>query len=323
MKILVTGGAGYIGSVTVKRLLEAGHEVVVFDNMVYGHDYAVTCPLIKGDLTDREFLFNSLKEYSFDAVIHFAAYALAGESMTNPHKYLYNNVVGGINVLELMREKNISHIIFSSTCAIYGSPRVLPVTEDNEKKPESPYGESKLIFEQILHWYDEIYDIKNICLRYFNAAGASLDGSLGEDHSPETHLIPITIQAALEKRPMTIFGKDYPTPDGTCIRDYIHVEDLALAHMKGLEKLSQTNSSDSFNLGTGNGYSNLDVITMVKKVSGVDFEVQFTERRPGDPPQIYADNKKAREILGFNPQYSDLETIIKTAWVWHLKQKND
>ena len=323
MKILVTGGAGYIGSVTVKHLLEKGHEVKVFDNLLYGHEKAVTCPVIAGDLLDREFLYNSFANDTFDAVIHFAAYALAGESMQNPYKYFNANIQGGLNLLDFMQKKNIKKIVFSSTCAIFGTPGKLPVSEDDVKKPESVYGESKLVFEKILAWYDRIYAIKHVNLRYFNAAGATLDGKLGEDHNPETHIIPIAIKAVLGlQKTFKLYGNDYSTKDGTCVRDYIHVEDLAIAHLQVLELLVKTQKSDSFNLGTGIGYSNFDIINMVKKVSGVDFPIEITEKREGDPPKIYADNKKAKEILQFNPQYSDLETIVKTAWEWHRKTQN-
>jgi UDP-glucose 4-epimerase len=321
MKILVTGGAGYIGSITVKRLLENGFDVVVFDNLKYGHKESVACKLIVGDLTNYQDLEKSLVNEKFDAVIHFAAYALAGESMENPHKYFYNNTIGGLNLLKFMREENISNIVFSSSCSIFGTPKIMPVSETLEKHPESVYAESKLMFENILSWYDKIYNIKHINLRYFNAAGASLDGSLGESHDPETHIIPIAIQVALKKRKkFTLFGDDYPTRDGTCVRDYIHVEDLATVHVQALKLLEKNNQSDRFNIGTGNGYTNKEVIDMVKKISGVDFPVEVSDRRLGDPSEIFADNKKAKNELGFDPKYSDLETIVRTAWEWHKKQ---
>lgn len=319
MRVLVTGGAGYIGSITVKRLLEKGHDVVVFDNLVYGHKEAVPCELVTGDLLDKKFLFESFKDKQFDAVIHFAAYALAGDSMEHPDKYFSGNIQGGLHLLELMRELKISNMIFSSTCAIYGAPQKLPVTESEKKKPESVYGESKLIFETILDWYSKLYPIKHINLRYFNACGAALDGSLGEDHDPETHIIPVAINAVLNNKPFKLFGNDYLTDDGTCIRDYIHVEDLAIAHIQALEKLSEGGENNSYNLGTGNGYSNLQILDMIKKVSGKDLKVEINPRRQGDPPAIYADNTKAKQELGFNPRHSDLETIIKTAWEWHEK----
>jgi len=322
MKVLVTGGAGYIGSITVKELQNKGHEVVVYDNLAYGHKEAVNCPLIVGDLLDQEFLINNVTG-SFDAVVHFAAYALAGESMKDPYKYFKSNLQGGLNLLEFMRKRKIKNIIFSSTCAIYGYPSKLPVAENEPKKPESVYGESKLMFEKILDWYEKVYDIKHINLRYFNAAGATLDGELGEEHDPETHIIPIAIKTALGKySSFKLFGTDYKTPDGTCIRDYIHVLDLASAHIQALDKIQQTKKGDYFNLGTGKGYSNREVLDMVKKVSGVDFKIEEVERRTGDPDAIYADNTKAVKELGFSSKYSDLETIVKTAWAWHSKKNN-
>lgn len=319
MKVLVTGGTGYIGSITVKRLLEKGYEVVVFDNLEYGHKEAVSCKLIIGDLINKDFLFESLKEEKFDAVIHFAAYALAGDSMVNPYKYFNGNIQGGLNLLEYIKENKIPSIIFSSTCAIYGTPQKLPVTENESKKPESVYGESKLIFERILEWYRRLYGINYINLRYFNACGAATDLSLGEMHMPETHIIPVAIQCAMQSLPFSLFGDDYPTPDGTCIRDYIHVEDLATAHIQALEKLVKDGKSDNYNLGTGKGYSNKEVLDMVKKVSGIEFPMEVKPKRAGDPPEIYADNSKAKKELAFNPVHSDLETIITTAWGWHRK----
>lgn len=319
MRILVTGGAGYIGSITVRYLLSQSHEVVVFDNLSYGHKESVSCPLIVGDLVDKKFLFESLKDQKFDGVIHFAAYALAGESMKDPYKYFYNNLTGGLNLLELMNQIQTKNIIFSSTCAIYGTPEKLPVNENESKKPESTYGESKLMLEKIFDWYGKIYDIKNVNLRYFNAAGAAIDSSIGENHNPETHIIPIAIKSALNKTPFSLYGNDYETEDGTCVRDYIHVEDLAIAHLQALNYLIEKNTSDSFNLGAGIGYSNLQILDSIKRISGVDFQVEIKPRRKGDPAIIYADHSKAKEILGFSPKYSDIETIIKTAWQWHSK----
>ncbi len=320
MNVLVTGGAGYIGSVTAKLLQNNGHEVVVFDNLKGGHKESVSSKLVVGDLLNKEDIGSGLKDENFDAVVHFAALALAGESMDQPFSYFQNNILGGLNLLEFMKQKNIKHIVFSSTCAIYGTPKILPVGENAEKSPESVYGESKLAFEKILHWYDEIYGIKHINLRYFNAAGSSLDGSLGENHNPETHIIPLAIKAALEGSEFSLYGNDYDTPDGTCIRDYIHVEDLAQAHILALEKMNKGNISSSYNLGVGKGYSNLEVLEMVKKISGKDFPIKIAPRRLGDPAVVYADNTKARAELGFEPKYSDLETIVKTAWEWHKKQ---
>ncbi|HUV71569.1 MAG TPA: UDP-glucose 4-epimerase GalE [Clostridia bacterium] len=318
MKILVTGGAGYIGSHTVAELLQAGHEVVVFDNLVYGHKEAIKCPLIVGDLLNQKEINQVFEKEEFEGVIHFAAYALAGESMQKPAKYFENNLQGGINLLEAMRNHQVNKIVFSSTCAIYGYPKKLPVAEEEEKKPVSVYGESKLMFEQILAWYDQLLGIKNVCLRYFNAAGASLDGSIGEDHQPETHIIPIAMQTALGQREkFTIFGDDYQTPDGTNIRDYIHVLDLATAHIKALEYLLKEKKSNYFNAGIGKGYSNKEILEMVKKVSGIDFKVEIGPRREGDPEAVYADNGKIKKVLGWEPKYSELKTIIESAWKWH------
>lgn len=319
MKLLVTGGAGYIGSITVKYLLSQGHEVVVFDNLSFGHKDAVNCELVVGDLTDKKLLFESLSNHDFDGVIHFAASALAGESMKNPYKYFQNNILGGLNLLELMREKDVKKIIFSSTCAIYGTPINLPVTEKESKKPESVYGESKLMFEEILKWYDIVYGIKHFNLRYFNAAGAAIDASIGEMHDPETHIIPIAIKCAIDNSPFSLFGNDYETKDGTCVRDYIHVEDLAIAHLQAMSYLSKNMKSESVNLGTGVGYSNLEIINAIKKVSGKDFPVEFKPRREGDPAMIFADNSKAKDLIEFSPKYTELDTIVSTAWQWHIK----
>ncbi len=323
MKLLVTGGAGYIGSVTVAELQRLGHSVTVFDNLVYGHKNAVNCELIEGDLLDKEFLASSIGDSKFDGVIHFAAYAYAGESMQNPYKYFHNNLQSGLNLLEVMREKKIPSIIFSSSCSIYGTPDTIPVNESESKKPESVYGESKLMFETILSWYQKIHGIEFINLRYFNASGAALDGSIGEDHDPETHIIPLAIKAAIEKNPFTVFGHDYDTPDGTAIRDYIHILDLASAHILALEKLNSDHKSDSYNLGTGKGYSNLEILNKIKEISGEDFPIEFGDRRAGDPPMVYADNTKSTNELGWKPQYSDIETIVRSAWKWHTKQKNN
>ena len=323
MKLLVTGGAGYIGSVTVKELLRLGHKVTVFDNLVYGHKDAVDCELIQGDLLDKDFLLSSIGDRQFDGVIHFAAYAYAGESMQNPYKYFHNNLESGLNLLEAMREKNIPSIIFSSSCSIYGTPETIPVNEAESKKPESVYGESKLMFETILSWYQKIHGIQYVNLRYFNASGAALDGSIGEEHDPETHIIPLAIKAAMENKTFTVNGNDYETPDGTAIRDYIHILDLASAHILAIGKLQKEHKSDSYNLGTGKGYSNLEILNKIKEVSGRDFPIEYGPRRPGDPPQVYADNTKAVTELGWKPEHSDIETIISSAWKWHTKEKHE
>jgi len=330
VKILVAGGAGYIGSHTIAELLKQKYEVVVFDNLENGHKEAIPCvKLYKGDLrTDKKLLDEAFEKEKPKAVIHFAGYTAAGESMKIPAQYFENNLISGLNLLEAMKNHGVDKIVFSSTCAIYGFPEKLPVSEEETKKPVSPYGESKLIFEKILFWYDQIFGIKNVCLRYFNAAGAFLDGSIGEDKEPSTNIMPVVMKVALARldsrnarqgqtEKFTLFGQDYKTPDGTCIRDYIHVLDLASAHVKAIEYLKKENKSNYFNIGTGKGYSNKEVLEMVKKVSGVDFKVEMGPRRPGDPDMIYADNSKARKTLGWKPKYSDLETIVKTAWNWH------
>lgn len=322
MKVLVTGGAGYIGSVTVKALEKQGHKVVVFDNLSQGHRENVSGEFVEGDLNNPQDLKSGLDGKSFDAVIHFAALALVGESMENPYKYYQNNIMGGLNLLEYMRKNKIPYIVFSSTSAIFGTSSNLPVKEDAPKHPESVYGETKYMFEKILYWYDKVFDIKSVCLRYFNAAGASVDGLLGEKHNPETHIIPIAISKALSNDTFHLFGDDYPTKDKTCIRDYIHVEDLAIAHIQALEYLKSKNQSNQFNLGVGRGHSNKEVIEMVKNVSGIDFPVAVDARRKGDAAEVYADNEKAKQELGFDPKYSDLETIVKTAWEYHKQNKN-
>lgn len=317
-KILVTGGAGYIGSHTVKVLEDEGYEPIVFDNLICGHRESIDCPLVIGDLLNKADIEKVFKKHKFDGVIHFAAYALAGESMQEPSKYFENNIQGGLNLLEAMKENGVSSIVFSSTCAIYGYPEKLPVVEEESKKPVSVYGESKLMFENVLKWYDELFKIRNVCLRYFNACGASLDGSIGEDHKPETHIIPIAMEVVQGKREsFTIFGDDYDTSDGTNIRDYIHVLDLATAHIKALEYLFKTKKSNYFNVGTGKGYSNKEILETVKKVTGKDFEVKIGPRRDGDPDAIYADNSKIKKVLDWKPKYSDLETVIESAWKWH------
>lgn len=318
MKILVTGGAGYIGSHTVLELQKQGHRVVVFDNLVYGHKKAISCPFFAGDLLDKKEIEKVVASQKPEAVVHFAAYALAGESMEQPAKYFENNIMGGLNLLEAMQKNGVKRIVFSSTCAIYGFPEKLPVDEKAPQKPVSVYGESKLAFEKILRWYDQIYGIKNICLRYFNACGASLDGSIGEDHQPETHIIPNAMLVALGKKEVfELFGDDYPTPDGTCIRDYIHVADLATAHIAALKLLGKAGNSDAFNVGTGHGYSNKEILAMIEKVSQKKLPVKIVPRRKGDPAAIYADNRKIKRVLGWQPKHSDLKTIIETSWQWH------
>jgi len=321
MKILVTGGAGYIGSFTVKALKEKGFEVVVFDSLETGHKEAIPkTKLYVGNLQkDYLLLGQILKEEKPDAVIHFAAYIEVGESVENPQKYFINNVAGTINLLKAMINNNVLRLVFSSTAAVYGEPKKIPIDEDDPKNPTNPYGESKLMVEKILQWYSEPYNLSSVALRYFNAAGAALDGSIGQDYPKPTHLITRACEAALGKRKdFQIYGNDYETPDGTCIRDYIHVIDLAEAHLAALEFLNKGNKGYYYyNVGTGRGYSVLEVVKMVKKISGVDFNSPFAPRREGDPAKLVAKVEKIKKVLGWQPKYSDLETIIRSAWNWH------
>ena len=319
--ILVTGGAGYIGSHTCKELISSGYTPVTLDNMIYGHEWAVKWgPLVKGDISDPETLAQVFTRYRPAAVIHFAAFAYVGESVIHPARYYRNNVAGTLTLLEAMKKHGCRSIVFSSTCATYGEPKEIPIPDNHPQNPVNPYGRSKLMIEQILNDFDAAYGIKNICLRYFNAAGADPEGLTGEDHDPETHLIPLTIMAAMNRREsLSIFGEDYPTLDGTAIRDYIHVTDLARAHILALEYMQSENRSDFFNLGTGHGHSVRQVVDMVERVGAVKVPVKKTDRRPGDPPALVAVSLKAAKILGWNPKMNDLETIIRTAWNWHQK----
>ncbi|ACL70813.1 UDP-glucose 4-epimerase GalE [Halothermothrix orenii] len=321
MNILVTGGAGYIGSHVVKSLFEAGYNVVTLDNLEKGHREAVLGgEFIKGDLKDRELLDSIMKDYEIDGVIHLAAHSLVGESMENPGKYYKNNVSNGLNLLEAMVDNDVKYLVFSSTAAVYGEPREVPITEDHPTAPTNTYGESKLFFEKMMKRYDEIYGLKYVSLRYFNAAGADLSGKIGEDHDPETHLIPIVLQKALGLRDkLYIFGNDYPTRDGTCIRDYIHVNDLADAHVLAIEGLTRGLESRIYNLGNGEGYSVKEVIETASRVIGKPIEAGVGDRRPGDPAVLVASSDKIKEELGWDPQYPDLETIIETAWQWHKR----
>jgi UDP-glucose-4-epimerase GalE len=320
MKILVTGGAGYIGSHTAKALARAGHEPVVFDNFSTGHEWAVQWgPLIKLDLADISAIRKALNDHAIDAVVHFAAYTYVGESMRDPGKYFQNNVVNSLNLLRAMNEAGVQNIVFSSSCAIYGMPEFLPITEEHSTNPASPYGESKLMVEQMLRWFGEIHDFKWIALRYFNAAGADPEGEIGEVHDPETHLIPLVVEAALNPlKKITVFGTDYPTPDGTAIRDYIHVNDLASAHVLAIESMDRINNQ-AFNLGTGIGVSVLDIVKRVSALSGNVVEPVFAGRRPGDPALLVADPGKAQRVLGWKPVCSDIEICLKTALAWRGK----
>ncbi len=320
--ILVMGGAGYIGSHTAKHLLDTGHEVVVADNLVYGHRKSVPedVPFEKVDLLDPAGLAALFTKYKFNAVIHFAAFAYVGESVKEPAKYYRNNVVGTLNLLDAMLTANVKNIVFSSTCATYGEPEYTPIDEKHPQNPINPYGRTKLMIEQIFADYERAYGLRHISLRYFNAAGGAKDNSIGESHTPETHLIPLVLKAIEGGRDSTkVFGTDYDTPDGTCIRDYIHVEDLANAHRLALEKLGSYNGC--INLGTGIGVSVREIIVAAEKVSGKKCTVEYAPRRAGDPAKLFADNHKAKEILGWNPQYTDIEGIIQTAWNWELNRR--
>jgi UDP-glucose 4-epimerase len=322
MKVLVTGGAGYIGSHAVRRLKQAGFETLVLDNLVYGHQAFVPADeLIIGDLEDRALLEQVFNEHEIVAVMHFAAYAYVGESVTAPSKYYRNNVCSTLNLLDAMQKAGVLQFIFSSTCATYGEPQGGPIAEDHPQNPINPYGQSKLMVEQILKDYDKAYGLKSIRLRYFNAAGADPSGDIGEDHNPETHLIPLVLDVALGRRPhITIFGTDYPTPDGSCIRDYIHVSDLADAHVLGLEYLRKGGESQVFNLGNGSGFSVREVIDMAEQVTQKKIAVVEGSRREGDPAVLVGSSAKVKATLGWNPQYADLHNIVSTAWSWHQKR---
>ena len=322
MKILVMGGAGYIGSHTVRHLLDNGYQVVVADNLVYGHREAIDerATFVYADLMDAHSLDEVFKDNNIDAVIHFAAFAYVGESVAEPEKYYYNNVIGTVNLLHAMLAHNVKKIVFSSTCATYGEPQYTPINESHPQNPINPYGRTKLMIEQIFADYERAYGLEHIALRYFNAAGCSSDAYTGESHCPETHLIPLVLQAITGVRnSIKVFGTDYDTPDGTCIRDYIHVEDLALAHRLAVEKLGSYNGC--INLGTGIGTSVKEIITAAESVSGKHCPVEYVERRPGDPARLFADNALAGEILGWTPKYTNIEDIIKTAWDWELNRR--
>ncbi|MFK4766311.1 UDP-glucose 4-epimerase GalE [Desulfobaculum sp. SPO524] len=317
--ILVTGGAGYIGSHTCKQLKAAGYTPVTFDNMVYGHEWAVKWgPLVKGDIQDRAALDAAFAKYAPAAVIHFAAYTYVGESVEDPGKYYRNNVYGTVNLLEAMRDHNCGNIIFSSTCATYGVPETMPMTEQLPQRPINPYGWTKLMIEQVLRDFEHAHGIKHMALRYFNAAGADPDGEIGEDHDPETHLIPLTVLAGLGRRgPIKIFGQDYPTPDGTAIRDYIHVTDLADAHVLGLGVLLDGGESRMINLGTGHGASVREVVDAVGRSLGSPVPAENAPRRAGDPPMLVADATRAKTELSWTPRYTNLDDIVGTACRWH------
>lgn len=316
-KVLVTGGAGYIGSFTVKKLQELGYRVVVFDNLEFGHKKAIDCPLVVGDLGNLDLLERSFQKEKFDAIIHFAAYIVVSESMRNPSKYFQNNVIKTKGFLDMAVKYKVLNFVFSSSAAVYGIPKRAPIKEIDPVIPNNPYGESKLMVEKMLYWYDKAYNLKSIILRYFNAAGGALDGSLGEDHQPETHLLSRACLAALGKiKDFRLTCPKCKTADKSTIRDYIHVLDLADAHVKSLEYLFASKQTNVFNVGTGQGYSTLSVIKKVSEVSGYQFDLKWGKPRPGEAEVLVASNEKIKKVLGWKPKYSDLETIVKTAWLW-------
>jgi len=323
VNVLVTGGAGYVGSFSVRLLERSGHGVWVYDNLSKGHRGAVAEDrLIVGDLKDRQLLEKVLRDNQIDAVMHFAALAYVGESVEHPAVYYENNVVGTLSLLEAMRAVGVGRIVFSSTCATYGEPIEVPITENEKQQPINPYGFTKLVIERALADYTHAYGWGYAALRYFNAAGASADGEIGEDHEPETHLIPIILQVALGQRQhVSVFGDDYPTPDGTCIRDYIHVDDLATAHLAALERLD-SGTELKLNLGTGQGASVHEVIDACRRVTGHSIPADVSERRPGDPPALVAEASLARQTLGWQPKYTDVESIVESAWRWHQSHPN-
>lgn len=326
MRILVTGGAGYIGSFTTRALLDRGHDVVVYDNLQYGHPEALSADgppvpeLVVADLADAAALDRTMDNAGFDAIIHFAAYIETGESMKNAGRFFANNTGNAMTLLNAAARHGIGQFVFSSTAGVYGSPAPehLPISEAVPVHPESPYAESKVLVERMLPWYEQVHGIRCVPIRYFNAAGAALDGSMGQDHEPATHLLTVAIKAALGQiEPFPLFGDDYPTPDGTCIRDYIHVLDLATAHLAALDYLGNGGTYRVFNAGVGRGYSNWDVINTLKRISGTDFPVEIRPRRAGDPVELVADSSRLRNELGWEPVHSDLDTIVRSAWEWH------
>lgn len=321
MNILIVGGAGYIGSHANKLLHQSGLHTIVLDNLSRGHKELVRWgTFMYGDLENKTLLQDIFRKYSVDAVMHFSAFAYVGESYNNPAIYYQNNVSNTINLLNTMLEYNVKKFIFSSSCAIFGEPQYLPIDEEHPKNPINPYGWSKLMVEKILDDYDRAYGMKYVSLRYFNAAGADPDGEIGEIHQPETHLIPLVIEAALGKKErVEVFGNDYDTKDGTCVRDYIHVSDLADAHYRALDWLIKGNKSEVFNLGNGKGFSVREIIDTVRGHSKTDFKVENISRRPGDPAILIGSSEKAKELLGWNPKFTDINDIIKTAWEWHKR----
>lgn len=322
MNILLTGGAGYIGSFMTKALLDRGEKVTVVDNLKTGHKEVVDerSTLVVGDLNEKKFVKSLFKE-KFDAILHFAGLISMEESTKNPYIYFQNNSFAALNLIEESVKNQVAKLIFSSTAGVYGDPSIIPIPEDHRTFPTNPYGESKLMVERMLSWYNKLFKLSFVSLRYFNAAGASLDGSMGESHNNETHIIPLAVKAALQGSEFNLYGTDYETKDGTCVRDYIHVLDLIEAHLLALDKIKRENGAFFYNVGTGNGFSNREVLDMIKNVSKIDLKIKNKDRRPGDAKILIADPQKAKNELGFSPQYSDLETIVKTAWKWHSKLK--
>ena len=324
MAILVVGGAGYIGSHMTAALVESGTETVVLDNLIKGHKNAIWpgVNFYEGNMQDAALLDKIFTDNKISTVVHFAAYTVVPESMADPAMYYENNTIGTFVLLEAMRRHGVKNIVFSSTASVYGMPDVIPVTEEAAPRPINPYGESKLAAERMLKWFGQAYGIKYVAFRYFNVAGAHDSGKIGENHDPETHLIPIVIKTAQgELKELELYGDDYPTPDGTCIRDYVHVMDLVDAHMLAVKRLEGGGESATYNLGSGNGFSNKEIVDAVKKITGVDFTVNLKERRPGDPPVLVAYSEKARRELGWKPTRTDMENIIRTAWKWHSKEE--
>lgn len=324
MAILVTGGLGYVGSHAVKQLVDRGEEVVNLDNLVFGHKEA-SCgsEVVIGDIGDQALLRQIFSTHKIDAVMHFAAYAAVGESVADPQKYYINNISNSLAMLQVMLEYGCKMMIFSSSAATFGEPEIVPIPEDHPKNPTNPYGRSKLMLEYILKEYEHAYGLRSIWLRYFNASGADPSGLIGEDHTPEHHLIPLVLQVALGQREkVSIFGTDWPTPDGTCVRDYVHVSDLAQAHLLGLDALRDGKESTAYNLGNGNGYSVMEVVKVAEKVSGKPVNAVPADRRPGDPAVLVASSEKIVKELGWSPNYPELETIVQSAWKWHSTHPN-
>lgn len=318
MRVLVTGGAGYIGSFTTLALVRAGHDVVVYDNLSFGHRSAIDAELVVADIADTTSLKECLHDGSFEAIVHFAAFIEAGESMRDPGRFFRNNTANTAYLLAEAIREDVQYFIFSSTAGVYGNPTELPITENASTIPTNVYSETKLLVERMLPWFAQVHDFRSVALRYFNCAGAALDGSRGQDHEPASHIITLAMQTAMGQRDkFLLFGEDYPTPDGTCIRDYIHVLDLAAAHLFALEYVTAGGPSEIFNVGAGRGYTNREVLRLVKQVSGVDFPVEPAPRRPGDPTELVADSSRIQATTGWRAQHSDLETIVSSAWAWH------